>query len=93
MRISRLAVLIVSAFAFAGASHALEGSNTMASWQSATNDEKTKLVTELLKRDGRESAAPSVVKCLNAAASVPGHADLPISQIVKACEADGGEPV
>ena len=66
----------------------------MGSWRrSASAGEKTKLVAELLKRDQRESAAPSVVKCLDAAASIPGHAELPIGQLIKACEKDDGEPV
>ena len=93
MRISRVAVMVISTSTFAGAAHALEAANTMASWRSAPSAEKAKLVTELLKRDGREDTAPSVVKCLDAAAGIPGHADLPISQVVKACEKDGGEPV
>ena len=93
MRTTLLAVLALSAIAVSGPSFALEASDTMASWRSASTAVKTKLVTALMKRDGREGGAAGVVKCLDAASGVPGHADLPIGEIVKACEKEGGEPV
>lgn len=93
MRISRLAILVSAVSASAGTVHALEASNTMASWRAATSDEKSKLVTELLKQDGQESATSRVIKCLDAAADAPGHAELSIRQVAKACEKVGGEPV
>ena len=39
------------------------------------------------------SAANAIVACVNVAAGVPGHIDLPISQIVTACMASSaGDP-
>ena len=93
MRTICFAAAAFSLFAAFGPLQALEAANTMASWRAAPSAEKTKLVTELLKRDAREGTAPSVVKCLDAAASVPGHANLLIGQVVKACEKEGGELV
>ena len=93
MRATWLAVLTLATFANSGPLRALEASDSMGSWRSASAAEKTKLVDELLKRDQRESAAPSMVKCLDAAAGIPGHAELLIGQIIRACEKDDGEPV
>ena len=72
---------------------ALEASDTMASWKSAAPDEKSKLVGELLKSEGREGGASSIVKCVDSAASFSGHADLSIRLVVEACAKQAGEPV
>ncbi|MCX8254271.1 MAG: hypothetical protein OTI36_09850 [Beijerinckiaceae bacterium] len=93
MRALRLFLLIASATTATGPCYALEASDTMAAWGSASPDEKTKLVTGLLKQDGRESSTSRVVKCLDAASGVPGHSGLSIGDVVKACEQDAGEPV
>lgn len=93
MRAFWLAVLAFSVSVLAGPLQALDASDSMGLWRGASADEKTKLVTELLKRDGLESTTSSVVKCLDAAAGVPGHAELPIRQVIKACEKDDREPV
>lgn len=77
----------------AGPAQALDALDTMAAWAGASADAKTRLVTEILKRDGREGATASVVKCLDSAAGVPGHADLPIGKVVEACAKESGEPV
>lgn len=93
MRIAPLPLVVCVWTLGVGSAVALQASDTIAAWGSASADEKTKLVTDLLKRDGREGAAPRVVKCLDAASAVPGHAGLSIRTVVKACEADGSEPV
>ena len=93
MRTTWLAILALPALAVSGPLSALEASDTMAAWRSASVEVKTRLVTALLKRDGRDGGAADVVRCLDSASSVPGHADLPIGEIVKACEKDVGEPV
>ena len=79
--------------AFSEPSRALEASDTMASWKSAAAAEKSKLVGELLKANGREGGTSGVVKCVDAASEVSGHADLSIRLVVEACAKQGGEPV
>ena len=93
MRTTCSAMIALCALAVCGPAHAIEASDTMAAWSSASADEKAKLAAEVLKRDGREGGAAGVVKCLDAASGVPGHADLPIRTVVKACAKQDGEPV
>lgn len=92
----RLLVLTVAAFstmAMPSTSRALDANDTMAAWGKASADDKAKLVAELLKRQTLESATPKVVECLDAAANIPGHADLSIATLVKACAQVAGEPI
>lgn len=93
MRTTWLAVVALSAIAVSDPSFALQANDTMASWRSASAEVKTQLITALMKRDGRDGGAGNVIRCLDAASGVPGHADLPIGEIVKACEKEAGEPV
>ena len=84
------------AFALAVAavpSNALEASDTMAAWRSAAPDERAKLVDALLKSAGHEGGASGVMKCVDAASEVSGHADLSIKLVVEACAKQAGEPV
>ena len=89
MRASLTMVAALVAFATLDHSFALEASDTMAVWKGASAEDKSKLVKKLLKQGG----SARIISCLDAASSVPGHQDLPISEIVKACEQEGGEPV
>ena len=73
---------------------ALEPTDTMASWRTASAGEKLRIVTAIAKKHDEENAAKAIVACVNVAAGVPGHVDLPISQIVTACmSSSAGDPV
>ena len=93
MRVTYLSAVAIGAFIACGPVRALEANDTMAAWKVAPADARSKLVTDMLKRAGRIGSTVPVMKCLDAAASVPGHADLSIRLVVEACAKEQGEPV
>lgn len=72
-----------------GAARALEASDTMAAWKNASAAEKGVVVDKVLNGHG----GTSVIKCVDAASNAPGHSDLPVLRMIKACDKSGNEPV
>ena len=93
MRKTLLVILALSVSAAWSPTWALQANDTMASWSKASAGEKYGLVSALLRGDGRETGVAGVMKCLDAASGIAGHAELLIQDLVKVCEKEGGEPV
>ena len=94
----RIFIIAASTMAFLAGftpAFALQAHDPMSSWKSAPSQERTELLRSLSGNPTNDAQRAAIAKCLDEASGVPGHADLEIGEIVKACVASGnmGEPV
>ena len=63
----------------------------MLAWKNASDVERSGLLEKLLGKEIAGSA--KITDCMNAASAVPGHSDLPIAMVAKACASQADQPV
>lgn len=64
---------------------ALAAGGTMQDWAGASPTDKDKLLREMGAMPGSSAAQDSLRSCLDGTAKAAGHANLPISEVAKAC--------
>ncbi len=69
---------------------ALSTGDTMQAWAAASPTEKDDLLRKLDASTGPSSSKGGVRSCLDDTAKAPGHSNLPISEIFKACSEQAG---
>ena len=91
MRTAPLLIAMVLASATTAPALALQADDGMTAWKQATNAERLELIEKLLGKDSVGS--DKVMTCMNGASAVPGHAELPIAEVARACASEAGQPV
>ena len=87
MRTFLFPLVVVSSCAAIAPALALQATDTMQVWKKATEAERSTLLEQLLGKSAAGGAA--VAKCMDATSTTPGHADLPIAEVAKACASVG----
>lgn len=87
MRRVLLMISVLLSFAPAAPASALEADDSMQAWKHASEAERS----ALLKKLGFEGA--NVARCVDEASAIPGHSELPISEVAKACASQADQPV
>ena len=75
-----LALVMLATPAFA-----LSAGDTMQDWAGASSADKDALLRKLDAANGGESSRNQVRSCLDDTSKAAGHANLPISEVAKAC--------
>ena len=73
-----------------GPALALEPDAPMQAWKSASPDERAKVLEQILGKPG-----VGVADCMDETSVAPGHAQLPITEVAKACASTkkAGQPI
>lgn len=64
---------------------ALESTDTMQSWNTATPSDKKALFDRMSKGENARASKDGVVTCIDDAAKMSAHSNLVISEVYKAC--------
>lgn len=85
-----LLVAAVCLSAMATPASALNTGDTMQAWAAASPTEKDDLLRKMDASGGEAASKAGVRSCLDDTAKAPGHSNLPISEIFKACSEQAG---
>lgn len=87
MRKATLALTVLVLATGSRSAMALRTEDSMTSWAAASPSERSGLVDEIMSRPtvATHISRSELLDCLNEAASVGGHEQLPISEIAHAC--------
>ena len=93
MRFILRVILMFGLVVTASSAFALQASDTMQAWKTASGKERSDLLASVLGKDAAGNAGIS--RCMDETSKTEGHADLPVSEVAKACAkpANAGEPI
>ena len=86
MRSFLLSLAVFSTIAITPA-FALQADDTMQAWKGASDRERADLLKQLL--GDQSSGNPRLSRCMTETSATPGHANLPIGEVAKACASAG----
>ena len=86
MRRFLITIMLLSAYAMnITPASALQADDTMSAWRQASDKERSELLKQL---DGGAEKA-GLRRCMDETSKTPGHVDLAIAEVAKACAAAG----
>ena len=87
MRRLLITIVMLSSAATVTPAFALQASDTMVAWKTASDKDRSELLEQIL---GKQTAASAgITKCMNETSMAPGHSDLPIGEVAKVCASSG----